>query len=163
MIFEVASRDRMLRLEVSGKDGCYRVLLDGRILECDVRDVGGSFLSLLVEGRSYEVGLEGHGSRYTAVLRGEVVPVDLAEAARGVVAPRKGPVGPMNVLAPMPGRLVRILVAEGQQVRAGEGLVVVEAMKMENELRSPRAGRIGKIHAQERQAVETGALLVTVE
>jgi biotin carboxyl carrier protein len=163
VIFDAASRDRTLRLEVSGRDGKYRVSLDGRILECDVRDVGRTFLSLLVEGRSYDVGLEGNGGRYTAVLRGELVPLELAEAARGVAVARKVAVGSVNVQAPMPGRLVRILVTEGQEVRAGEGLVVMEAMKMENELRSPRAGRIGKIHAQERQAVETGALLVTVE
>ena len=163
MIFDAVARDQTLRLEVSGKDGRYRVTLDGRILECDARSVDGTFLSLLVDGRSYEVALKGGAGRYTAVVRGEVVPVDLAEAARGVAAPRRGPAGPVNVKAPMPGRLVRILVTEGQEVRAGDGLVVVEAMKMENELRSPRAGRIARIHAQERQAVETGALLVTVE
>jgi biotin carboxyl carrier protein len=63
----------------------------------------------------------------------------------------------------MPGRLVRILVEEGQQVQAGDGLVVVEAMKMENELRSPRAGRIAQLPVREGQAVETAALLVVVE
>ena len=163
MIFDAAARERTARLEVSGKDGLYRVTLDGRVLECDVREVDGTFLSLLVDGRSYEVALEGRGGRYTALVRGDVVPLELAEATRGMAAPRKGPSGPVNVMAPMPGRLVRILVTEGQEVRAGEGLVVVEAMKMENELRSPRAGRVARIHAQERQAVETGALLVTVE
>ena len=63
----------------------------------------------------------------------------------------------------MPGRLVRVLVEPGQQVRAGDGLVVVEAMKMENELRSPRAGRIAQVPVREGQAVETAALLVVVE
>ena len=163
MIFDASSRDKTLRVEVSGKDGHYQVSLDGKILECDVREIGGAFLSLLVGGRSYELALDGRGQRYTTVLRGELVAVELAEGVRGVTAQRKGPVGPVNVVAPMPGRLVRILVSEGQQVGAGAGLVVMEAMKMENELRSPRAGRIGKIHAQERQAVETGAMLVTVE
>jgi biotin carboxyl carrier protein len=63
----------------------------------------------------------------------------------------------------MPGRLVRILVQPGQEVRAGEGLVVVEAMKMENELRAPRAGRVAEVPVRERQAVETGALLVVLD
>jgi biotin carboxyl carrier protein len=63
----------------------------------------------------------------------------------------------------MPGRIVRVMAEPGQEVAAGEGLVVMEAMKMENELRSPRAGRVAQVHARERQNVETGALLVVVE
>jgi biotin carboxyl carrier protein len=63
----------------------------------------------------------------------------------------------------MPGKVVRVLVREGDAVEAGAGLVVVEAMKMENELRSARRGRVGKVHAREGQAVEGGALLVELE
>ncbi len=63
----------------------------------------------------------------------------------------------------MPGKLVRVLVAPGQDVAAGEGLVVVEAMKMENELRAPKAGRVKDVPVREGQAVEAGALLVVVE
>jgi biotin carboxyl carrier protein len=63
----------------------------------------------------------------------------------------------------MPGRLVRVLVQPGQQVQAGDGLLVMEAMKMEKELRSPRAGRVSELPVSEGQAVETAALLVVVE
>ena len=63
----------------------------------------------------------------------------------------------------MPGKLVRLLVAAGQEVAAGQGLLVMEAMKMENELKAPRAGRVRDIHVAERQAVETGALLLVLE
>jgi biotin carboxyl carrier protein len=63
----------------------------------------------------------------------------------------------------MPGRIVRVMAEPGQEVAAGEGLIVMEAMKMENELRSPRSGRVAQVHARERQNVETGALLVVVE
>ncbi|PYQ05667.1 MAG: hypothetical protein DMF83_14660 [Acidobacteria bacterium] len=63
----------------------------------------------------------------------------------------------------MPGRIVRVLAEPGQEVEAGQGLVVMEAMKMENELRSPRAGRVVEVHARELQTVETGFLLVVVE
>jgi biotin carboxyl carrier protein len=58
---------------------------------------------------------------------------------------------------------VRVLAEPGQTVEAGQGLVVMEAMKMENELRSPRAGRVAEVHARERQTVEMGALLVVVD
>jgi biotin carboxyl carrier protein len=63
----------------------------------------------------------------------------------------------------MPGKLVRLLVEAGQAVEAGQGLLVMEAMKMENELRAPRAGRVREVHVSERQAVETGALLLVLE
>ena len=63
----------------------------------------------------------------------------------------------------MPGKLVRLLVAAGQEVTAGQGLLVMEAMKMENELKAPRGGRVRDIHVAERQAVETGALLLVLE
>jgi len=67
-----------------------------------------------------------------------------------------------TVRAPMPGLVVRIEVAEGQQVDAGAGLVVVEAMKMENELRAPRPGMVQTVHVAVGQAVEKGASLVTL-
>ncbi len=68
--------------------------------------------------------------------------------------------GAQEIFAPMPGRIVKILVLENQQVSLGEGLLVIEAMKMQNELRAPRPGRVAKIYVQEGTGVETGVKLV---
>jgi biotin carboxyl carrier protein len=76
---------------------------------------------------------------------------------------KKAAGGLAEVRAPMPGRIVKLLAAPGQEVAAGQGLVVMEAMKMENELRSPRAGRVKDLHVRELQTVDTGALLAVVE
>jgi len=93
-----------------------------------------------------------------------VLDVLLEEAGgAGRVAPRHAAAAAARVTAPMPGRLVKVLVEVGQEVAEGQGLVVMEAMKMENELRAPRAGRVKEIHARERQAVDSGALLVVLE
>jgi biotin carboxyl carrier protein len=70
--------------------------------------------------------------------------------------------GPQRVDAPMPGKVVRVLVKQGDEVAEGQGLVVVEAMKMENELKSPKAGKVVELHAVEGAAVESGAKLVVV-
>ncbi len=88
--------------------------------------------------------------------------MDLAEAGRGSSAP--GPPRPwaLRLTAPMPGRVVRVLEAPGADVVAGQGLVVIEAMKMENELEAPRAGRVQEVAVREGQAVEAGALLAVV-
>ena len=164
MIFDASVEGRTLRVEVRGKNGRYTVTLDGRPLEVDLQETGRDFVSLLIEGRSYEVGLEPREAGYTVVLADDALQVDLVDAARGAgAAPKKQPSGPLRLTAPMPGKLVRVLVVAGQEVVAGQGLVVMEAMKMENELGSPRAGRVKEIPVREGQAVEAGALLALVE
>jgi len=68
--------------------------------------------------------------------------------------------GPQEILAPMPGRIVKILVAENQEVGQGQGMLVIEAMKMQNELRAPRAGRVDRVYVKEGAGVETGIKLL---
>jgi len=163
VIFDATVDGRTLRVEVRGKDGRYTVLLDGAPLEVDLQETGSHFVSLLIGGKSYEAGLEKRPGGYTVVLTDDVVSVDLAEGAKGAALPVKKTGGPARITAPMPGKLVRVLVEPGEDVAAGQGLVVVEAMKMENELRAPKAGRIRDVPVKEGQAVEAGALLVVVE
>jgi biotin carboxyl carrier protein len=164
VIYDATVDGRTVRVEVRGKDGRYTVALDGRPLEVDLHETGGDFLSLLIDGRSYDVGLERRPHGYTVVLENDVMSVDLVAAAAGAgVVARKPSSGPTRITAPMPGKLVRVLVAPGQEVAAGQGLLVVEAMKMENELRAPGPGRVKEVAAREGQAVETGALLVLLE
>ena len=97
------------------------------------------------------------------MLRGQVLDVSLVEGPAGRWLRGASVGGPARVQAPMPGKLVRVLVSAGQDVGAGQGLVVMEAMKMENEIRAPRAGRVKEAPVREGQAVETGALLVLLE
>jgi biotin carboxyl carrier protein len=171
VIFEATVDGRTARVEVrraarpaaEGSDA-YTVLLDGRPLEVDLRPAGRGFVSLLVDGRSYEVALHRRDGGFTVSLEDAILEVALTEAARGpATLVRKAAAGPTRVVAPMPGKLVRVLVAAGQDVAAGQGLVVMEAMKMENEIRAPRAGRVREVSVQERQTVETGALLVLLD
>jgi biotin carboxyl carrier protein len=163
MIFDATVDGRTIRVEVRGKDELYRVTLDGRPRDIDARETGRHFLSLLVDGRSCEAGIEKGPGGYTVVLDDDVVQVDLVDAARGASAPVRKPDGPALITAPMPGRIVRVLVVPGEDVAADQGLVVVEAMKMENELKAPRAGRVKEVPAREGHAVDTGALLVVLE
>jgi biotin carboxyl carrier protein len=68
--------------------------------------------------------------------------------------------GPQEIVAPMPGKVAKILVTEGEEVKSGEGLLVIEAMKMQNELRAPRAGRVERVYTAEGRGVESGARLL---
>lgn len=105
--------------------------------------------------------------RYTLWVDGfryEVEALDeRSHAIRELSSAAAGPVGPAPLKAPMPGLVVRVNVAVGDAVTAGQGLVVIEAMKMENELRSVAAGRVRAVNAVIGQAVEKGALLVEIE
>jgi biotin carboxyl carrier protein len=127
----------------------------------------GDTWSILLGTRSYEV---------TIV---EEAPGELAVSVEGqivrVAAPRVGTTarvrgreaetrqGPQPVTAPMPGRIVKVLVKAGDMVAARQGLIVVEAMKMENELRSPKAGTVTEVRVTQGQSVEARAVLVVVE
>jgi biotin carboxyl carrier protein len=165
VLFDATVDGRTRRVEVRGKDGRFTVTIDGRPIEVDLFDDGRDFVSLLIAGRSHEVGLEKSPLGFSVVLAADVVEVELSEAARGEGAPAPKGVasGPIRVTAPMPGRVLRVQVASDEPVVAGQGLVVVEAMKMENELKAPRAGRVLEVAVREGQAVETGALLVVLE
>jgi len=117
--------------------------------------------------RSYEVTIEEHEPGELVVfVNGIGVPVSIPHLKRGrflrsnAVTPG---VGPEQVAAPMPGRVVRVLVKPGDAVQAGQALVVVEAMKMENELRSSRAGTVTDVRAVEGMLVEAKSVLVVVE
>ena len=163
MIFDATADGRAFRVEVRPVQGRYQVTLDGRVMEVDLQETPGGFVSLLIGGKSYEAGLVKRPNGYTVVLPDDAIDVELATAAAGAASVKKTAGGLAEVRAPMPGRIVKLLAAPGQEVAAGQGLVVMEAMKMENELRSPRAGRVKDLHVRERQTVDTGALLAVVE
>ena len=156
-------------LVIEKPDGSQRhVLVDGVAHEALLAAVSGTPLyHLLLGGESWSVAaepLEGVG-RWALGMVGERVEVAVQdERSRGSKPAREQDqrAADGTVRAPMPGLVVRIEVAEGQQVDAGAGLVVVEAMKMENELRAPRSGTVQTVHVAVGQPVEKGASLVTL-
>jgi biotin carboxyl carrier protein len=163
VILEARVGERAFRVDVRMAGDRYRVMVDGRPLEIEFPDPGGGFASLLADGESHDVALERRPRGFAVTLDGSRVIVDLEACAPPGVTPHDGSRGTSRLLAPMPGKVVRLLVATGASVEAGRGLVVMEAMKMENELRAPRTGTVKEVHVAEGQTVETGALLVVVE
>lgn len=168
MKYYVTVADRTLEVEVEGS----RVRVDGTAYEAHLAAVPGTPLHhLLIAGDSWTVAAqplaEVGASRWALGALGERFEVEVVDERtrqiRALTAARPAaPVGG-RVLAPMPGRVVRVEVAAGQRVEAGAGLVVVEAMKMENELRAPRSGVVARVHVAVGEAVERGAPLVTLE
>ncbi len=169
---EIGGRVRSVTVERTG-DG-FRVTVDGRAHEVDLWRHDGQLSMLVVDGgagpvRSHDVGIgEGPGGDLSVFVDGARVAARVRSsqgrwARRGDEDGGAGPAGPVRIVAPMPGKIVRVLVAPGDEVSARQGLVVVEAMKMENELRSPKEGRVKEVRATEGTSVEAGAVLVVVE
>ncbi|MGB6945694.1 MAG: biotin/lipoyl-containing protein [Bryobacteraceae bacterium] len=148
----------------------WQVAVDGRTIDIDsdqlasVIQVEPGVYSVLLDGASYEIRLmetsqglsaEAGGWRFAVEVRD---PRDTSRGARASIGS-----GRQNVAAPMPGKVVRVLVGVGDSVEAEQGLVVVEAMKMQNEMKASRPGRVVEIRARAGETVGAGDTLVVLE
>lgn len=161
MRYEVTLDDRRVRVEL-GEDG--RFALDDRVVAADVREtVRGRQWSITLDGESHEITVVTHDPLRLDVdghdVRAGVVDERALRASRGVAGLRAGRV---ELRAPMPGLLKAVHVRDGDRVDADAPLATLEAMKMENELRAPSAGRIAKIGATAGAKVEAGAVLIVI-
>jgi len=165
MIYDVTIDGKDYRLELERANGGWKCKLDGLEVQMDALLRRPDVLSILIGGRSYEIKRERTatdlhlwvgGARYAAELRDP-------RSLRG----RKGgsweEAGPRKLVAPMPGKVVRVLLGENAAVEAGQGILVVEAMKMQNEIKSPKKGIVQKIVAGEGATVNAGDVLAIVE
>jgi biotin carboxyl carrier protein len=166
---EIGQRTRTVSIEGLGaagpSGGQFRATVDGEPHEVSVRSTDLGLSIVFADGRSLDVAATETASGEWFV---QLPHVDLTavvdrrrrERVRPGIA---GAAGLQRVTAPMPGRVVRVLVKVGDLVEVRQPLVVIEAMKMENELSSPKAGRVKEVPASEGQSVEAGRLLVVVE
>ena len=142
----------------------YRVKIGGAEHDLDVRRVGPTSFSILVCDRSFDFDVVRDGEELVVASRAGAIRVTLADANRSARRQdHSQATGPVEVKAMMPGRIVNVLIKEGDEVAYRQGLVVVEAMKMENEVRAPKAGKIRQVRVSPAQTVERGELLVVIE
>ena len=166
MKYEVRIGGKTRVVELTRNSETWRISLDGNPLDADAVEVATNTFSILLDGESYEV-------RITPKPDGKlVVNTSTEEFTCEVADPRAwrgrrhGAMeaeGRQQITAPMPGKVVRVLANAGDKVEAGQGILVVEAMKMQNEIRSPKSGRVEKILVSEGQAVNSGDVLAWVD
>jgi len=162
MVYDITISGNIHRLELQRTEGSWRFRLDGLEISADVEQIDPETLSILVGGKSFEVRREAdgkiflHGRRYD-------VSVDDPRSWRGRKRAGTGNEGPHKLTASMPGRIVRVLASEGDKISAGQGIAVVEAMKMQNEIKSPKQGTLKKLLARAGMNVHAGEVLAVVE
>lgn len=151
-------------IEIAQEQGKLTFAIDDMPIAADAVEVAPGIYSLLIANRSYEVRVE----PFASDLR---VAIGHCEFITRVRDPRKwgrnragsaSSEGRQMIAAPMPGRIVRVLVASGEEVAAGQGIVVVEAMKMQNEVRSPKRGKVERLLVAEGQALNAGDIIAIV-
>jgi biotin carboxyl carrier protein len=159
--------NRRHEVEVEMEDGLFSVKLDGKKYEVDSRKMPwSSVYSMLIGGKSYEADVRTDGDVVSVSIQGEMYKISLREelwarisAAAGV----RSKAGTHELRAPMPGHVVEVRVKAGQKVEKGQPLVVVEAMKMQNEVCAPEAGTVKAIHCKEQDVVTPAGVLVVME
>ncbi len=165
MTVDVQIDDAHTHLEVEREGDRYRFRLgDQHERQAQLIEVEPGIFSVLLDGRSYEAHAEtGPGCAWITI-RGHRFRVAITDPRRWS-SRRAGAHGPEreDVIAPMPGKIVRLLVEPGQAVEAGQGIVVMEAMKMQNEMKAHRAGRVAAIPVHAGETVAAGAVLATIE
>lgn len=164
-IGRLGERTYTVEIEEIGKS-VYRVAVDGSEFIVDGKKTGRNNYSLIVDNRSFEVDVDSTEDEYRVLVDGRSYHVDLVDERRVRLGGIQSGIqlqGRQKVSVPMPGKVIAVLVSEGDEVEKGQGLVIVEAMKMENEVRSPIDGSVAQVNVKAGDAVEAGALLLVVE
>ena len=161
---KIDGRERLVEID----EGVVRV--DGQVVDVDITEAEPG-VWLLRRGSEQAVAhVDGRGGKLAVELRrpgrdAQVIAAEVSDARRGpIAAPTRATAGgaPITVRSPIPGRLIKLLVKVGDAVAAGQTLIVLEAMKMENELAAPRAGRVSELRVAEGSAVDAAQELVVI-
>ena len=166
MKFEVRLDNRACSVELNRGADRWQISIDGRIVDADAFEIAPGIFSILLNGKSYELTVTPTpaGALTLQSAQHEVTAEVIDSRAwrgrhHGVLEAE----GRQQILAPMPGKIVRVLVQTGEKVEAGQGLLVVEAMKMQNEIRSPKSGTVERLMGREGQSVNAGEVLAWID
>jgi biotin carboxyl carrier protein len=164
MVYDVIIDGKDYRLELVQAEGSWQCRLDGRELRADAVLPRPDVLSLLIDGKSYEIKRDRTVTGTYLWIGESCYSVELRDPRSVRTRKRRagGEDGPQELVAPMPGKVVRVLIAENGEVKAGQSIMVVEAMKMQNEIKSPKSGIVGKI-VNEGSNVNAGDVLAIVD
>ena len=154
-----------LEIEELANAGAFKINLGGKKINADLRRAGPASFSIIVGNRSFDLDVIRQGEEFVVSSRSGVTRLTLEDARRRLMHSRgaREVSGKVQMRAMMPGRVLSVLVQVGDQVEAHQGVLVIEAMKMENELKAPKAGKVAEVKVTAGQTVEKGELLIVIE
>lgn len=158
-------KERELEISHQGRHR-YRVMVDGEVHEVDARLCAPDLLSVLVDNTSYDISFSSDDIQVLLNFRNQHFNIEVLDERHMRMRRIRSELdisGPEVIKTSMPGKVVKVLVEEGQQVKSGTGVVIIEAMKMENEIRCRNGGVIKAVHVSAGQAVEGDVVLVEIE
>lgn len=163
MKYVTVINDTRFEIEI-GSDGSLKV--NGEPREVDFLALGPSLYSILMDHRSYEMVIEEREGSTEVLMQGRLYTGRVMDERAQLLASRRGGLGvdsgELSIKAPMPGLIIAIPVTEGQEVQQGQTIIVLESMKMQNELKAPRDAIVQRISVQAGQSVEHNKLLITL-
>ena len=151
-------------IEIAKTDAGQHISIDGKPALADARPIAPGIYSILIEGRSFEALVETFGDELRVSIAQEEFALRIADPRKWKKGASAGHStdGRQAVTAPMPGRVVRVLVKPGDAINSGQGIAVVEAMKMQNEVRSPKTGSVERVLVKEGQTVNAGDTIAVI-
>jgi len=163
--FEAQTGGETIPVEIAGADGRFTLTIAGERLAVDARETGEGIWSILLDGASYVADVTEQDGSYLVDIGGERYTIRVEEESRYIIRTRGAQGGERGQVlkAPMPGKVTLVAVTVGQAVAPGDGLVVLEAMKMENEFKAQVAGTVKEIRVAVGQPVNPGDVLVVIE
>jgi biotin carboxyl carrier protein len=168
MKLDVTIADIQTAVDIRDKGERVLAEIDGRSYQIDVQQLAAGRYALMCEGRVFECRVEGvpeSGKTIEVSVGNRQFPIAITDPKRlrSAVSASAQADGAARIVAPMPGKVVRVLVESGAQVEAGDGVVVVEAMKMQNEMKSPKAGKVSSLKVVPGATVNAGDVLAIIE
>jgi biotin carboxyl carrier protein len=168
MAYIVTLDDQTYKIDVQEleEDHLYRISIDGVERVIDGRQLSSHMYSLLIDRRSFTTDVTAKDDQYTVACDGNSIRLTLLDERRALRPGEGGDQtreGDKKIRAVMPGKVINVLVAVGDEVNKGHGLLVIEAMKMENEIRATASGTVKAVHVIPGQPIESGEMLVELE
>ncbi len=168
MIYEISEKnEETVRVELrEAGEGLYDITIDGKTVRVDAAKSGKTIYSIIEDGRQFEAMVDERGAHgFHVLVAGELFQLEAVDERSRLLAQqaKQAATGPQTVEADMPGKVVKIAAAVGETVSEGQGIIVLEAMKMENDILSPVDGIIKEIAVGEGDTVEAGSTLFVVE
>ena len=165
MKYVATVNDETRVVEITGGGGRYRVKIGDEVLEVDARQPAPGVYSLLIDGASYTAGVLDRDGACVVHVGSEAYEIAVEEETRHIIRTRGGTAAgtrSRTLSAPLPGKISRVAVRPGDTVQAGDTLLVIEAMKMENEFRASGAGTVAEVRVEPGQAVNAGDVLIVM-